>query len=155
MAALDGMKAPPFALAGSDGRTHALGDYAGRTLVVYFYPKDDTPGCTLEACGFRDLHAELQRIDAALLGVSRDGLGSHDRFIAKFGLPFTLLSDPDGAMLRAYGAWGEKSLYGKKVEGVIRSTVVIGPDGTVLRHWPAVKKAGEHPQEVLEFLKAL
>ncbi len=155
MAVRDGKKAPDFSLAGSDGKTHTLKDYAGRTLVVYFYPKDNTPGCTKEACSFRDLHAELQRLDAAVLGVSRDSLGSHDRFIARFGLPFTLLSDPDGAMLQAYGAWGEKSMYGKKVEGVIRSTVVVGPDGTVLRHWPAVKKAEEHPQEVLEFLKAL
>jgi peroxiredoxin Q/BCP len=154
MAGLEGKKAPDFSLQGSDGKTHTLKDYAGRTLVVYFYPKDNTPGCTKEACGFRDLYGELQGISAALVGVSRDSLASHDKFIGKFGLPFILLSDPDATMMQAYGAFGEKSMYGKKVQGTIRSTVIIGPDGTVVKHWPAVKKAEAHPQEVVEFLKA-
>lgn len=122
-------------------------------MVIYFYPKDDTPGCTKEACAFRDLHPRLTDLDVALVGVSRDSVASHDRFIAKFGLPFVLLSDPDAKVMQAYGAFGEKTMYGKKVWGTIRSTVVIGLDGTVLKHWPAVKKAETHPQEVLTFLR--
>jgi peroxiredoxin Q/BCP len=153
MAGLEGKNAPDFSLQGSDGKTHTLKDYAGRTLVIYFYPKDNTPGCTKEACGFRDLYGDLQGINAALVGVSRDSLASHDKFIGKFGLPFTLLSDPDATMMQTYGAFGEKTMYGKKVQGTIRSTVIVGPDGTVVKHWPAVKKAEAHPQEVLEFLK--
>jgi peroxiredoxin Q/BCP len=153
MAGLESKKAPDFSLQGSDGKTHTLKDYAGRTLVVYFYPKDNTPGCTKEACGFRDLYGDLQGINVALVGVSRDSLASHDKFIGKFGLPFTLLSDPDATMMKAYGAFGEKTMYGKKVQGTVRSTVIVGPDGTVVKHWPAVKKAETHPQEVVEFLK--
>lgn len=155
MAGLEGTQAPDFSLPGSDGKTHSLKDYAGKTLVIYFYPKDNTPGCTREACGFRDLFAELQGADATLLGVSRDSLASHDRFIGKFGLPFTLLTDADAAMMQAYGAFGEKTMYGRKVQGVIRSTVVITPNGTVVKHWPAVKKAETHPQEVLAYLRTL
>jgi peroxiredoxin Q/BCP len=153
MAGLEGKNAPDFSLPGSDGKTHSLKDYAGRTLVIYFYPRDNTPGCTREACGFRDLYGEFQGIDALLVGVSKDSLAAHDKFIGKFGLPFTLLSDPEARMMQAYGAFGEKTMYGKKVQGTIRSTVIVGPDGTVVKHWPAVKKAEAHPQEVLEFLK--
>jgi len=152
MAGLEGKPAPPFALAGSDGRTHSLADYVGRTLVIYFYPRDNTPGCTKEACGFRDLSADLAAAGAVVLGVSKDSLASHDKFIAKFELPFILLSDPEAAMMQAYGAFGEKTMYGKKVLGTIRSTVVVGPDGIVRKHWPTVKKAETHPAEVLEFL---
>ncbi|WP_429884538.1 peroxiredoxin [Geoalkalibacter halelectricus] len=153
MATLEGKPAPPFSLAGSDGKTHSLADYQGRTLVVYFYPRDNTPGCTKEACAFRDLHAQVRELDAQVLGVSRDSLASHDKFIGKFGLPFALLSDPDAEMMQAYGAFGEKTMYGKKVTGVIRSTVVIGPDGRVLKHWPKVAKAETHPEQVLDFLR--
>jgi thioredoxin-dependent peroxiredoxin len=148
-----GEKAPEFSLAGSDGRQHTLADYAGRRLVIYFYPRDNTPGCTKEACGFRDLQPELNGLDVALLGVSKDSLKSHDKFIADFGLPFTLLSDPEATMMSAYGAFGEKVLYGKKSTGTIRSTVVIGPDGIVLKHWPKVAKAESHPAQVVEFLR--
>ncbi len=154
MAALEGQKAPDFSLEGSDGKTHSLADYAGKRVVIYFYPKDSTPGCTKEACTFRDLHGQLQDLEVMVLGVSKDSLASHDKFIAKFGLPFVLLSDPDTTMLQAYHAFGEKVMYGKKSLGTIRSTVVIGPDGTVLKHWAKVKKAETHPSEVLEFLKA-
>lgn len=150
---LQGKRAPDFELAGSDGKRHRLADYAGKTVIIYFYPKDNTPGCTKEACGFRDLHGSLQEMDAVLLGVSRDSLPSHDRFIESFGLPFTLLSDPDAQMMRAYGAYGEKVQYGKKGMGTIRSTVIVGPDGMVVKHWAKVAKAGEHPAQVLEFLK--
>lgn len=153
MAALEGKPAPDFALAGSDGRTHRLADYAGRTLILYFYPKDDTPGCTKEACSFRDLGETFAGLNVTILGVSKDSLAAHDKFIAKFGLPFVLLSDPAAIVMQAYGAWGEKTMYGKPVTGTIRSTVVIGPDGVVRKHWTTVKKAEEHPAEVLAYLR--
>lgn len=149
---LEGKKAPDFALPGTDGKTHALKDYKGKTVVLYFYPKDDTPGCTKEACGFRDSFAAVSKV-ATVLGVSRDSIASHQKFIAKFKLPFVLLSDEDTAMMKAYGAFGEKLMYGKPVQGTIRSTLVIGPDGKVRKHWATVKNAEEHPAEVLAFLK--
>jgi peroxiredoxin Q/BCP len=150
---LEGKQAPDFTLGGSDGREHTLREYRGKTVVIYFYPRDNTPGCTKEACGFRDLDGELQQLGVVLFGVSRDSLKSHDKFIRDFGLPFTLLSDPDAAVMTAYGAYGEKVLYGKKSMGIIRSTVVVGPDGTVLRHWTRIAKAESHPAEVAAFLR--
>ena len=151
---LEGKKAPDFELEGSDGRKHALEEYAGKTVIIYFYPRDNTPGCTREACGFRDLSPALSELNAVVLGVSKDSLKSHDKFIRDFGLPFVLLSDPDAAMMTSYGAFGEKVMYGKKTQGTIRSTVVVGPDGIVKRHWSMVKKAEEHPAEVLAWLKS-
>ena len=153
MSNLEGANAPHFSLQGSDQKVHTLTDYIGKTVVLYFYPRDNTPGCSKEACSFRDLYPQLTELDVVLFGVSKDSLASHDKFITKFGLPFVLLSDPDTEVMQAYGAFGEKTMYGKKVMGTIRSTVVIGPDGTVLRHWPKVKKAESHPQEVLAFLQ--
>lgn len=152
---LEGKKAPAFDLEGSDGKRHTLAEYAGKTVVIYFYPKDNTPGCTKEACGFRDLHKTLLDRDVALLGVSRDSLKSHDKFIKDFGLPFVLLSDPETTMMQAYGAFGEKVQYGKKSMGTIRSTVVVGPDGVVVKHWTKVAKAEEHPAAVMEFLQKM
>lgn len=152
MTNLEGKMAPEFALQGSDGKTHSLKSYRGRTVVLYFYPKDNTPGCTKEACGFRDRHAKLAKGGVVVFGVSKDSLASHDQFIADFKLPFVLLSDPDTKVMQAYGAWGEKLMYGKPVTGTIRSTVVIGPDGKVRKHWPRVKDAEAHPDEVLAFL---
>jgi peroxiredoxin Q/BCP len=152
MAHLEGKQAPDFKLAGSDGKIHALKDYAGRIVILYFYPKDNTPGCTKEACAFGELYPQLHRQGAVLFGISKDSLAAHDRFIAKFSLPFVLLSDPDGTMMQAYAAYGEKLMYGKKVAGTIRSTVVVGPDGTVLKHWLPVKDAATHPQQVADFL---
>jgi peroxiredoxin Q/BCP len=154
MASLEGNKAPDFELEGSDGTKHALADYNGKTVVIYFYPKDNTPGCTKEACSFRDLHQDLREMGVVLLGVSKDSLKSHDKFIRDFGLPFVLLSDPDAKMMKAYGAFGEKVMYGKKTMGTIRSTVVVGPDGTVVKHWQTVKKAAEHPAAVVDFLRS-
>ena len=148
-----GEKAVPFSLADATGRTVSLHDFAGRNVILYFYPRDDTPGCTKEACGFRDAWDDLRQLGAVVLGVSADDAGSHSRFAAKYRLPFTLLSDPDHAMMRAYGAYGEKTLYGRKVVGVIRSTVWIGPDGRVRRHWPRVANAAEHPAKVLAALR--
>jgi thioredoxin-dependent peroxiredoxin len=154
MTNLEGQKAPAFNLEGSDGKKHSLADYQGKTVVLYFYPKDDTPGCTKEACGFRDSMDSVAKSDAVVLGVSRDNLDSHNQFIAKYNLPFTLLSDPQAEVMRSYGAWGErKNAEGKVSEGAIRSTVVIGPDGKVLRQWSPVQNAEAHPQEVLEFLQ--
>ena len=153
MASLEGKKAPAFSLEGSDGKKHSLEDYKGKTLVLYFYPKDDTPGCTKEACGFRDLDALLKKSNAVVLGMSKDGIESHKKFAAKYKLPFTLLSDPKAEVMKKYGAFGKKMMYGKTVEGTIRSTVIVGTDGKVLKHWPAVKKAEEHPGQVVEFLR--
>jgi thioredoxin-dependent peroxiredoxin len=153
MASLEGKKAPDFRLPGSDGRIHSLADYRGRTVVLYFYPKDSTPGCTKEACAFRDLHPAFEKRRAVILGASKDGLPSHGKFVERFGLPFVLLADPGLGVMKAYGAFGEKTMYGKKVEGTIRSTVVIGPDGKVVKHWTRVAKADAHPAEVLAFLR--
>jgi peroxiredoxin Q/BCP len=153
MASLEGKKAPDFELVGSDGKKHELRDYSGKTVVIYFYPKDNTPGCTKEACSFRDLHQDLQKMGVVLLGVSKDSLKSHDKFIRDFGLSFVLLSDPEATMMQAYGAFGEKVMYGKKTMGTIRSTVVVGPDGMVVKHWQTVKKAEEHPAAVVDFLR--
>jgi peroxiredoxin Q/BCP len=148
-----GDPAPPFTLTDSTGRPVSLGDFAGRNVILYFYPKDDTPGCTKEACGFRDAWDELQELGAVVLGVSADDAASHSRFASKYRLPFTLLSDPGQTVMRAYGAYGEKTMYGRKVVGVIRSTVWIGPDGKVRRHWARVANAAEHPAKVLAALR--
>jgi len=153
MASLEGKEAPAFSLEGNDGKTHSLEDYKGKTVVVYFYPKDNTPGCTKEACGFRDLNAALKKSSAVVLGVSKDNLDSHNKFVEKFKLPFVLLSDPKLEMMKKYSAYGKKMMYGKEVQGTIRSTVVIGPKGDVIKHWTTVKKAEEHPQAVLDYLK--
>jgi peroxiredoxin Q/BCP len=148
-----GKKAPAFTLTDAGGKKVSLADYAGKDLILYFYPKDDTPGCTKEACGFRDAWAELRKRGVAVVGVSADDAGSHQRFAAKYKLPFTLLSDPDRKAMAAYGAWGEKLLYGKKVTGVIRSTVWIGPDGKVKQHWARIASAEKHPAKVMEALR--
>ena len=148
-----GDRPPPFTLTDSDGREVSLADFAGKDVVLYFYPADDTPGCTKEACGFRDAWDELRDRGVVVLGVSPDGAESHRRFAAKYRLPFTLLSDPEHRVMRAYGAYGEKTLYGKKMVGVIRSTVWIGPDGLVRRRWARVSNAAEHPGRVLAALR--
>ena len=155
MTNLEGKKAPAFSLPGSDGKTHTLADYRGKIVVVYFYPKDDTPGCTKEACGFRDGMPAVSRAGAVVLGISKDSVASHQKFIAKYELPFVLLSDEDAAVMKAYGAWGEKLMYGKPVTGVIRSTVIINESGKVIKHWTKVAKAEQHPADVLAFLDGL
>ncbi len=154
MAIQVGKAAPPFTLPDQTGAKVSLADFRGKDVVVYFYPKDDTPGCTKEACGFRDAWHELQDRGVVVLGVSPDQPAAHEKFRVKYRLPFTLLADPEKRTLAAYGAWGEKVLYGKKTTGVIRSTVWIGPDGKVKRHWPKVAKAEAHPEEVLAALRA-
>jgi len=149
-----GKKAPAFSLKDQDGNTHKLADYAGRWLVLYFYPKDSTPGCTTEACEFTDSLKKFEKLDAAVLGCSADDAKSHEKFIAKYKLKFPLLSDPTHATMEKYDAWGEKNMYGKKMMGVIRSTVLIDPAGKVARHWKKVKAAG-HAEEVRKALAEL
>ena len=154
MAIEEGETAPEFTLNDQDSNSVALKDFRGRTVVIFFYPKDNTPGCTKEACGFRDNIRNFDALDTVILGVSPDAADSHVRFIDKFRLPFTLLSDPDRKVMEQYGAWGEKVLYGVKRVGVIRSTTIVGPDGKVLKHWKRVPKAADHPNKVLEFLES-
>lgn len=149
-----GKKAPAFSLKDQDGNTHKPGDYAGRWLVLYFYPKDSTPGCTTEACEFTDSLKKFEKLEAAVLGCSADDAKSHEKFIVKYKLKFPLLSDPTHATMEKYDAWGEKSMYGKKMMGVIRSTVLIDPAGKVARHWKKVKAAG-HAEEVRKALAEL
>ncbi len=145
--------APEFSLKDADGKQVNLKELRGKNVIVYFYPKDDTPGCTKEACGFRDIWKEIEESDAVVLGVSPDDATSHEKFASKYNLPFSLLSDPDKKVMTEYGAYGEKTMYGKKTVGVIRSTVWIGPDGKVRKHWKRVTKAADHPAKVLEALK--
>ena len=149
----EGRKAPDFTLEDASGKRVALKDFKGKDVVVYFYPRDDTPGCTKEACGFRDLWADLRRAGVVVLGVSADDAASHVKFSAKYKLPFTLLSDPSRKVMAAWGAYGEKMMYGKKTIGVIRSTVWIGPDGVVRKHWARVSDAAKHPAAVLEAIR--
>ncbi|HEY7197564.1 MAG TPA: thioredoxin-dependent thiol peroxidase [Gaiellaceae bacterium] len=147
----EGARAPDFELRSDSGETVRLADLRGKPVVLYFYPKDDTPGCTREASGFRDAYDVFRERGAVILGVSPDDEASHARFRDKYELPFTLLSDPDHAVAEAYGAWGEKKSYGNTSVGIKRSTFVIGPDGTVVRAMMNVKPDG-HPEKVLAAL---
>jgi len=149
-----GSNAPAFTLVNHEGRRVSLKDWAGHWLVLYFYPKDDTPGCTTEACEFTAELARFEGLGAAVLGVSPDSVESHQKFVRKHKLAVELLSDPDHAVAEKYGAWGEKSLYGKKYEGILRSTVLIDPKGRVAHHWPKVSPAG-HAAEVRAKLEEL
>lgn len=149
-----GKRAPAFRLKDGAGKVHAPADYVGHDVVVYFYPQDDTPGCTKEAACFRDLAPDFARLGVVVLGVSPDDAASHLAFAAKHRLAFPLLSDPSRATMKKYDAFGEKVLYGKKVVGVIRSTVWIGPDGRVVRHWKRVPRAEDHPRKVLDAIEA-
>jgi len=150
----EGKAAPGFTLEDPEGRKVSLADFRGKDVIVYFYPRDNTPGCTKEACGFRDAWRQIQRRGAVVIGISPDGPESHKKFAAKYRLPFLLLSDPDRKVMEKYGAYGEKTSYGKKTRGVIRSTVWIGPDGKVKKHWARVADAAEHPAQVLAALGA-
>jgi peroxiredoxin Q/BCP len=149
----EGKKAPEFTLPDQDERPVSLSDFKGKDVIVYFYPKDDTPGCTKEACGIRDFWKDLQKTGAVVLGVSPDGAEAHRKFIAKYKLPHTLLSDSGKKMMKDWGAYGEKMMYGKKTVGIIRSTVWIGPDGSVRKHWKRVADAAKHPAQILEALQ--
>src|SRR2546425_3788027 len=146
-----GQKAPDFAVMNDKGEKVKLSDLKGKKVVLYFYPKDDTPGCTKEACAFRDEFAAFKRKSAVVLGVSVDSVKSHDKFAEKFKLPFTLVSDEDKKIVQAYGVWGEKSFMGRKYLGTYRVTFLIGPDGRIKKIWPKVKPE-EHGEEVLAAL---
>jgi thioredoxin-dependent peroxiredoxin len=149
-----GDKAPAFTLPDAAGATVSLKEFTGKKLVVYFYPADDTPGCTKEACQFNDNLRAFNRADVAVVGISPDGAEKHQRFMEKYKLKFPLLSDPSHAVMERYGAWGEKTLYGKKSVGVIRSTFLIDEKGKVARAWYSVKADG-HADKVLEAAKSL
>ena len=150
----EGKKAPAWKLASSDGKTVKLADFAGKTLVMYFYPKDDTPGCTIEANDFHAAKKKLDKLGATVVGVSRDSIESHCKFRDKHGLAVTLASDEDKAVLERYGVWTEKSMYGRKYMGVERTTILVGGDGRIARIWRKVKVSG-HAEAVLEAVKAL
>ena len=149
-----GQIAPEFSLHDQEGKTRSLGDAGGRWVVVYFYPKDDTPGCTKEACAFRDDLPRFEGLNAVVWGVSADDEKAHRKFAEKYDLNFPLLVDPDKAVLEAYGAWVEKSMYGKRYMGVQRITYLIDPEGKVARVWPKVKPE-EHAEEVATALAEL
>jgi peroxiredoxin Q/BCP len=146
-----GSPAPAFSLPADDGTTIALKDLKGRKIVLYFYPKDDTSGCTTEACEFRDSWAAVRGAGAVVLGVSPDGIASHQKFKRKYELPFTLLADEDHAVAEAYGVWGEKSMYGRKYHGILRTTFILDERGRVARVFSKVKPEG-HAAEVLAAL---
>lgn len=148
-----GQPAPTFSATDQDGATVSLEDLRGKWVVLYFYPRDNTPGCTKEACSFRDNHGELEQLGAVVLGVSGDSAASHTKFAAKYELPFRLLVDHDHEVARAFGAWGLKKQYGREYEGIIRSTFLIDPEGRVAKAWPKVKPP-EHGREVADWLRA-
>ena len=149
-----GDKAPDFTMPADGGGEVSLASLKGRPVVLYFYPRDDTPGCTTEACGFRDALPDFSKVDAAIVGVSRDTVAKHDRFKAKYDLPFTLGADDSGAVTEAYGVWVEKSMYGKKSMGIERATFLIDGNGVIRGVWRKVKVAG-HVDEVLAAVRAL
>ena len=146
-----GDKAPDFSLPDQDGKIIKLHEFAGKKVVIYFYPKDDTPGCTIEACAFRDAYDLFLEKGAVVIGISADDTASHDKFRKKYGLPFHLVSDESHQLIEKYGAWGEKNMMGKKYMGITRSTFVIDENGTILKDFPKVTPEG-HAEEVLKFL---
>ena len=151
----EGKKAPAFSVPASSGEKIALKDFAGeQNVVLYFYPKDDTPGCTVEACAFRDGIKKIEKQNTIVLGVSPDSVTRHEKFIAKYNLPFALLADEDHKVCEKYGVWVEKNMYGRKYMGVARTTLIIGKDGKVLKVFEKVKPK-DHLEEVLAFLKTL
>jgi len=151
----EGKKAPDFTLNDQNESKVSLSDFKGKTVVVYFYPKDNTPGCTKEAVGFRDLWDRYQKLDVVVLGISPDSAQSHVKFIEQQSLPLTLLSDPDKKVMETYEAFGEKMMYGKKTIGIIRSTVIVGPDGNIVKRWKKVPKAADHPEKILNILEKM
>ncbi len=154
MSLAPGDKAPAFSLPASGGRTVALKDYKGRPLLLYFYPKANTPGCTTEACAFQEALPQLGKLGVDVIGVSPDAMEPIENFAAKYGLTFPLASDPEHTVAEAYGVWGEKSMYGRKYMGIERSTFLIGKDGRIAQAWRKVKVPG-HAAAVMEAIKAL
>ena len=146
-----GTQAPSFALPDQNGRVHTLEEYRGKKVVLYFYPKDNTPGCTKQACAFGELYPQFTEKGAVVLGVSKDSVASHKKFAEKYGLPFPLLSDEGLEAIRAYDVWQEKNMYGKKTMGVVRTTYLIDESGVIVRAFGKVK-AAENPQQMLDML---
>ena len=146
-----GMKAPEFALPDQNGKVHTLEEYKGKKVILYFYPRDNTPGCTKQACGFGELYPEFSEKGAVVLGVSKDSVASHKKFEEKYGLPFTLLSDTELTCIQAYDVWKEKNMYGKKTMGVVRTTYLIDEEGVIEKVFGKVK-AAENPRRMLEEL---
>jgi len=149
-----GSKAPDFDLSDQFGKNHTLSDYQGKWVILYFYPKDMTPGCTTEACNFRDDYSNFRNLNTTILGISKDSIKKHSAFADKYQLPFSLLSDTDGKVCEKYGVWKEKSLYGKTFLGIVRSTYLIDPEGKIARIYSKVK-VKEHASELLNDLKSL
>ena len=147
----EGAEAPDFTLQSDEGKPVSLSDFRGKKVVIYFYPKDDTPGCTTEACGFRDAYDDILEKGAVVIGISADSVEKHGKFKSKYNLPFHLVSDPEKQTIQAFGAWGIKKMYGKEYEGIIRSTFVIDEDGVVLKAFPKVKVA-THAADILAVL---
>ena len=148
------MKAKNFSLPASNGNVVSLEDFKGKNVIVYFYPKDNTPGCTTEACSYRDSFEEFQSSETIILGISKDSIKKHNGFIEKHNLPFLLLSDEDGKVCEDYGVWQLKKMMGKEYMGIVRSTFLIDKDGNLVKEWKAVKVNG-HIEEVLEFVKEM
>lgn len=149
----EGSLAPNFTLKDKDGREISLSDFKGKKVVIYFYPKDNTPGCTRQACAFAGAYSEFREIDAVVIGISRDSVASHEKFAEKYNLPFILLSDPELDAIKAYGVWQEKKLYGKVSMGVVRTTFVIDESGIIEKVMPKVKP-DTNAEEILEYLRA-
>jgi len=148
------MKAPQFNLPDQNDKMHSLNDYAGKWLIVYFYPKDDTPGCTKEACNFRDNISKFQKRDVVIIGISKDTIKSHKKFADKYKLNFTLLSDPDHSVIESYGAWGRKKFMGREFDGIFRNTVLINPKGEIVKEYKGVNPL-THADELLSDLDKL
>lgn len=148
-----GIKAPDFTLLNQDGESVTLSQYLGKKVILYFYPKDNTPGCTKQACGFAQLYPDFHEKGAIILGVSKDSVKSHKKFQEKYQLPFTLLSDPELQVIQAYDVWKEKNMYGKKVMGVVRTTYLINEEGIIEKAYTKVK-AAQNPEDMLEVLNA-
>jgi thioredoxin-dependent peroxiredoxin len=146
-----GTKAIPFELPDETGKIHKLSDYAGKTFILYFYPKDDTPGCTTEACNFRDNYSAYQKAGVTILGVSADSVKSHAKFKEKYSLPFPLLADENHKVSAAYGVWGRKKMMGKEYDGIFRTTFLIGPEGKITKVFENVKPP-EHAKEILDLI---
>lgn len=148
----EGKKAPDFTLKNQNNQEISLKDFRGKKVVLYFYPKDNTPGCTKEACSLRDVYDEIMELGAVVLGISKDNVISHEKFSLKFNLPFHLLSDPEGNVVESYDAWKEKKMYGKTYMGIVRCTYIIDEKGIIVKNFPKVKPA-DHGKEIIEILK--
>ena len=145
-------KAFDFTLQDAEGKAHSLHDYRGKKVVVYFYPKDNTPGCTVQACAFRDAYADFNKLDVVVIGISKDSQKSHEKFVEKFNLPFILLSDPEREAIEGFGVWQEKKMMGKTYMGVVRSTFVLDEEGTVIKVYPKASP-DKNAKDILAFLR--